>query len=156
MITPNRGVRLSVDVGTQRIGLAKSDQDQIMAVPVTTIAANENAISSILDLVADLDAQLIYVGKPISLNSKTTESTKIAIDFAFQLANSTHIPVHLIDERFTTVSATSQLQKSGKDSRHARLVIDQVAAVILLDQAMAIEKSSGSLAGELIMPKGIS
>lgn len=156
MITPNRGVRLSVDVGTERIGIAKCDQDQIMAVPVATIDANKNALSSIVNLVSNLDVELIYVGKPISLNLNTTESTLMATNFAIQLADAVNIPVHLVDERFTTVSASSQLKNSGKNSRESRLIIDQVAAVILLDHALAIEKSSGTLAGEVIIPREMS
>lgn len=152
MVTPNKGVRLSVDVGTVRIGVARCDQDQIMAMPVATLDANNNAIEELLKLIQEYQAELIYVGKPVSLDSNHTASTQMAVAFADHLAGTTDKPVYLVDERLTTISAQSQLHSAGKNTKQSRGVIDQVAAVILLDHAIAIEKSKGTLAGELVIP----
>ena len=154
MITPSKGVRLSVDVGTVRVGVARCDRDQIMASPVATFSGEETAIEEILKLVDEYNAELIYVGKPISLNQSHTASTEMAIAFAHHLAGVSPVQVHLVDERLTTVSAQSQLHTSGKSTKQSRNVIDQIAAVVLLDHAMAIEKSTGNLAGELVYPQG--
>ena len=153
MITPSKGVRLSVDVGTVRVGVARCDRDQIMASPVATLSGEETAIKEIVSLIDEYNAELIYVGKPISLNQGHTASTEMAIAFAHHLASTSQIPVHLVDERLTTVSAQTQLHASGKSTKQSRNVIDQIAAVVLLDHAMAIEKATGNLAGELVNPQ---
>lgn len=152
MVAPNKGVRLSVDVGTVRIGVARCDLDQMLAVPVSTIQRTENSVSEILNIAEDYKAEIIYVGKPISLNQNETKSTQMAVDFANQLASMTRIAIRLLDERLTTVSAQTTLHNSGKNSKNSRSVIDQVAAVILLDHALAVEKASGTLAGEQVHP----
>lgn len=153
MITPSKGVRLSVDVGTVRIGVARCDRDQIMASPVATLSGEETAIEEIIALAGEYSAELIYVGKPISLNLGHTASTEMAIAFAQHLASTSLIPVHLVDERLTTVAAQTQLHASGKSAKQSKNAIDQIAAVVLLDHAMAIEKSTGNLAGELVNPQ---
>lgn len=153
MITPSKGVRLSVDVGTVRVGVARCDRDQIMASPVSTLSGEETAIEELIALADEYSAELIYVGKPISLNQGHTASTEMAIAFAQHLASTSSIPVHLVDERLTTVSAQSQLHASGKSTKQSKNVIDQIAAVVLLDHAMAIEKATGNLAGELVNPQ---
>jgi putative Holliday junction resolvase len=153
VITPSKGVRLSVDVGTVRVGVARCDRDQIMATPVATLSGEDTAIEEIIALADEYSAELIYVGKPISLNQGHTASTDMAIAFAQHLASTAPIPVHLVDERLTTVSAQTQLHVSGKSTKQSKNVIDQIAAVVLLDHAMAIEKSTGNLAGELVNPQ---
>lgn len=152
MAQPGKGSRMAIDVGTVRIGVARCPSEQIMAVPVCTIQAGQSAIDEVLRLVQDHDIELIYVGNPISMKEKVTTSTLLAQDFATELANRVNIGVYLLDERLTTVSAQSQLKNSGKSLREGRSVIDQVAAVLLLDHALAIEKSTGRLAGTLVSP----
>ena len=153
MITPSKGVRLSVDVGTVRVGVARCDRDQIMASPVATLSGEETAIEELIAIAKEYGAELIYVGKPISLSQGHTASTEMAIAFAQHMASASTIPVHLVDERLTTVSAQTQLHASGKSAKQSKNVIDQIAAVVLLDHAMAIEKSTGNLAGELVNPQ---
>jgi putative Holliday junction resolvase len=151
VIKPANGIRVSIDVGTVRIGIAKSDQDQIMAVPVATISATPGAKNEIAKLINETHAELVYVGKPIGLNSASTASTQMAIAFARELEHLINVPIHLLDERLTTVSAQAQLHSVGKNSKQGRNVIDQIAAVLLLDHAMAIEKSTEMLAGQNII-----
>lgn len=150
MATPSKGVRFAVDVGTARIGLARCDQDQIMAIPVATLSADAAPIAKIVELVHEYNCAAVYIGKPISLSDRQTASTQMAIDFATELAGAISVPVHLLDERLSTVTATTQLQASGRTAKNSKSVVDQVAAVILLDHALAIEKSRGTLAGELV------
>ena len=150
MPQPSKGVRLAIDVGSVRIGVARCDADQIMALPLATLANDELTIERIIGLATDYSAQLIYVGKPVSLNENETASTFLANDFAIELSSLTEIPVHLLDERLTTVSAKNVIKETGKTEKKSRNYVDQVAAVILLEQAIAIEKSTGRLAGTLV------
>jgi putative Holliday junction resolvase len=106
-----------------------------MAMPVATLNASENNINEVISFAQEFGAQLIYVGKPISLNENVTSSTLLAEEFANRLAMQWEQPVRLLDERLTTVSATNTLQVNGKNSKEGRSIIDQVAAVILLDHA---------------------
>lgn len=147
MPQPNKGVRLAIDVGSVRVGVARCDPDQIMALPLSTLANDELTIEKIISSANDFSAELIYVGKPVSLNENETASTFLATDFAIELSSITKIPVHLLDERLTTVSAKNVIKDAGKTEKKSRSYVDQVAAVILLEQAIAIEKSTGRLAG---------
>ena len=150
MPQPSKGVRLAIDVGSVRVGIARCDSDQIMALPLATLANDESTIEKIIIFASDYSAQLIYVGKPVSLNESETASTFLATDFAMELSSLTEIPVHLLDERLTTVSAKNVIKETGKTEKKSRNYVDQVAAVILLEQAIAIEKSTGRLAGSLV------
>ena len=153
MPQPSKGVRLAIDVGSVRVGVARCDSDQIMALPLATLANDESTIEKIIIFASDYSAQLIYVGKPVSLNESETASTFLATDFAMELSSLTEIPVHLLDERLTTVSAKNVIKETGKTEKKSRNYVDQVAAVILLEQAIAIEKSTGRLAGSLVTLK---
>ncbi len=150
MPQPSKGVRLAIDVGSVRVGVARCDSDQIMALPLATLANDESTIEKIIIFASDYSAQLIYVGKPVSLNESETASTFLATDFAMELSSLTEIPVHLLDERLTTVSAKNVIKETGKTEKKSRNYVDQVAAAILLEQAIAIEKSTGRLAGSLV------
>jgi putative Holliday junction resolvase len=146
---------MALDVGSVRIGVARSDPDGIMAVPVVTIAQSENALSEALTIAAEHSAAVIYIGKPINLKGDSTASTEMATDFAKALCvriedASMDIEVRLIDERLSTVSAHNAMQSAGRSQRKSRSVIDQAAAVVILEHALASEKSAGNFVGTLI------
>ena len=145
------GRRLAIDVGQARIGLAISDFHGILASPLATVQANEDQLVSVLEILehAQADGELleIYVGIPINLQGKNTVSTDSALQFAEVLAGTTTIPVYLIDERLTTSLANAQLKIIGKSQKEARSTIDQMAAVVILEYALSIEKQSGRTPG---------
>lgn len=144
------GRRLAVDVGTVRIGIAVCDFDCIIASGLTTLTREQDlnkTVTSLIEIMSEIDPLEIYIGLPASLSGRFTESTKDSIAFAKLLASETEIPVRLIDERLTSVSANSQLRASGRNAKNSRHVVDQVAATIILEQALAIERSSGKLPG---------
>lgn len=150
-----RTVRMALDVGSVRIGVARSDPDGIMAVPVVTISQSEKSIDEALTVAREYSATVIYVGKPVNLKGDSTASTEMAIDFAKALhaqiqGSSLDIEVRLIDERLSTVSANNAMQSAGKSQRQSRQVIDQAAAVVILEHALASEKSAGHHVGTLI------
>jgi len=154
-----RTIRLALDVGSVRIGVARSDPDGIMAVPVSTISQSSTALAEALALASEFDARVIYVGKPVNLKGNSTASTQMAMEFAQALceqinASSLEIEVRLIDERLSTVSAHSAMQAAGQSTRQSRQVIDQAAAVVILEHALTSEKSAGQFVGTLV--KGTS
>jgi putative Holliday junction resolvase len=89
----------------------------------------------------------LYVGDPLSLSGSETASTKDAREFALQLAELASVPVRLVDERLTTVIASSKLRQSGKNAKTSKDLIDSASAVEILEQALNISKQSGQPAG---------
>lgn len=134
-----RGRRLGLDVGTARIGIASCDPDGILATPVETIRVVSGAPSwerelrRLDELVVEYDAVGVVVGLPISLKGRETASTEMARSFISALARAApDLPVDLVDERLTTVTAGAALHGAGRSTRRQRDVIDQAAAVVLL------------------------
>ena len=143
-----RGVRFGIDVGKVRIGVAQSDPDGLLAMPVETVQRQEDgAVSALCASIAETNPSCVYVGLPLSLNGAQTASTEDAIALARHINEATGAQVHLIDERLSTVSAQSALHASGKTTKSSREVVDQVAAVMILQQALDTERAQGKLAG---------
>jgi putative Holliday junction resolvase len=122
-----KGVVVAVDVGTVRVGVAASDPHRILASPVETVPAPGHA--RVLEICAEREAVLLVVGLPTSMSGKAT-SASADMARAWVDALETELPVELVDERLTTVSATQALRASGK--RADKRLIDQAAAVALL------------------------
>jgi putative Holliday junction resolvase len=146
-----RGIRLGVDVGKARVGVARCDPDGLLATPVETVPRNEHAVARVLQLAEEHGVVEILVGLPISLSGGETASTADARTFADAL-NTTAAPVRLVDERLSTVSAHAALRQSGRSQRSSRSIVDQVAAVVLLQQALDVEKQTGRPPGTLLPP----
>jgi putative Holliday junction resolvase len=122
-----KGVVVGVDVGTVRVGVAASDPHRILASPVETVAAPGHA--RVLEICAEREAVLVVVGLPTSLRGQAT-SASADMARAWVEAFDTDLPVELVDERLTTVTATQALRASGR--KLDKRVIDQAAAVALL------------------------
>ncbi|HEV7811921.1 MAG TPA: Holliday junction resolvase RuvX [Leifsonia sp.] len=148
------GVRLGIDVGKVRIGVSRSDPYGMLATPVETVARSEDAADRrrIAGIVTELGVFEIIVGLPLALSGAHTASTADAVGFAEALGREVEIPVRLVDERLSTVSAHSALRASGKNSKKARPVVDQVAATIILQHALDAERATGHPPGEPIEP----
>lgn len=147
-----RGARLGVDVGRARVGVARSDPDGMLAVPVETVPRSAASVSRVIALAQEYSAVEILVGLPLNLRGEDTASTRDAREFAAELAGAGAVPVRLVDERLSTVSAHSALRESGRSTRSSRSIVDQVAAVVLLQQALDVEKSSGRPPGSPVPP----
>jgi putative Holliday junction resolvase len=147
-------VRLGIDVGTVRIGVSRSDPHGMLATPVETVPRVRNGDDRrrIAAIAMELGAIEAIVGLPLALSGAHTASTADAVGFAEALAAEVDVPVRLVDERLTTVSAQSALRASGKGSKAARPVIDQVAATIILQHALDVERAGGSPPGSLVEP----
>jgi putative Holliday junction resolvase len=145
------GVRLALDVGSVRIGVAKCDREGLLATPLVTLPAGSSALSMVTDLVHEHEAVCVYVGKPISMAGRDTASTESALLFAQDLAallSDSNTCVRMIDERLSTVSAQRGMHEAGKNVKQSRDAIDQAAAVVILEHALDSERHAGGLVGE--------
>jgi putative holliday junction resolvase len=138
-----RGRRIGVDVGSVRVGIAICDPDGILASPVATLPRDQvtegdkvpSDISEILRLVAEHEAVEIVVGLPINLAGNEGPAAVLIRQYADRLAAlADPVPVLLTDERMSTAAATRRLSERGVRGRRQRAVIDQVAAVEILQR----------------------
>ncbi len=147
------GVRLGVDYGSARIGVARSDPDGLLASPLTTVPCGPGDIDSLVSLILTHRAIEVIVGLPTSLSGRAGAAAAAARDFATTLASRlSPLPVRLVDERFTTVLAHDALRQGGKGSRARRPVVDQAAAALLLQGALDAERATGRPAGHSVSP----
>lgn len=149
------GIRIGVDVGTVRIGVSRSDRDGLLASPVETVprAADAGDLRRIGEIVTELRAVEVIVGLPLALSGARTASTADAVGFAEALAGLLEIPVRMVDERLSTVSATGALHASGRKTKGSRKVVDQVAATVILQHALDSERASGRPPGSAVLPQ---
>jgi putative holliday junction resolvase len=145
------GVRLGIDVGTVRVGVARSDLHGMLATPVETVQRGEGDIARVLAIAAELEAVELVVGLPLALSGRETASTDDARRFAETLAGGP-VAVRLVDERLSTVTAASHLRDAGRNAKSSRSVVDQVAAVIILQHALDHERAGVSLPGTIVTP----
>lgn len=150
------GVRIGVDVGTVRIGVAVSDPDGRLAVPAETLprdASGAGELRRLAQLVEERGVVEVVVGLPVSLRGTVGAAARDIAGYARQLATAVHpVPVRLVDERFTTVHADRRLQSAGLAGRQRRAVVDQLAAAILLQDALDAERATGRPPGRLVTP----
>ncbi|MHA3947747.1 Holliday junction resolvase RuvX [Cellulomonas bogoriensis] len=145
-------------MGTVRVGVAASDPDGIVAHPVETVACvtpgpQRPDIARIREIVAERDAAVVYVGLPRHLSGREGSSSALARTYAVALAGAlAPVPVRLVDERLSTVTAHQALHASGRAGRRHRGVVDQAAAVVILQAAVDQERSTGARPGELVEP----
>ncbi|MBK0418169.1 Holliday junction resolvase RuvX [Leucobacter sp. CSA1] len=150
------GVRLGVDVGKARVGVARSDLHGMLATPVETVPRDRSGdldLARIEEIAAEEGAVEAVVGLPLNLRGERTPSTEDAERFARRLAarlRSRGVPVRLVDERLSTVSAHGQLRQAGRKTKQSRSVIDQAAAVVILQHALDSERAQGAPAGDEI------
>ena len=148
------GVRIGIDVGSVRVGVARSDPAGTLAVPVATLdrrAGDKSVLGKVEALVREHDALEVLVGHPLSLSGERGPAAIAASDFAQALADRLQdTPVRLIDERLSTVSAQRNLHAAGRTHRGSRSVIDQEAAVIVVQHALDSERASGEPVGATV------
>lgn len=131
---------MAVDVGTVRVGLAASDPDATMAFPAGTIRRGADAAAQVAAEIAERGAVTAFVGLPRTLAGGEGASAADARAFAAELAELTSATVRLIDERFSTATAASAMRSAGRSAKQQRQVIDQAAAVVILESAMDVER----------------
>ncbi|UNK44334.1 Holliday junction resolvase RuvX [Arthrobacter sulfonylureivorans] len=155
-----RGTKLGVDVGAVRVGVASCDPDGILATPVRTLkrdAKKDYDIRVLVREAAERGAVQVFVGLPRTLSGGESASTEMARSYARKLAAAlaaagSGASVSLIDERLTTVAAHRGLRDAGMDTRQHRKVVDQVAAVGILQQAIDMQRAQGQDVGTPVAP----
>ncbi|WP_394937796.1 Holliday junction resolvase RuvX [Psychromicrobium sp. YIM B11713] len=153
-----KGVRLGVDIGTVRVGVALCDPDGILATPWRTLSRDAKKNSDLRVIVRqalESQAVVVYVGLPQTLRGTESGSAELARQLAGTLAAllseaGLSTEVRLIDERLSSVSAHQQLRAAGVAGREQRKVVDQVAAAGILQHALEMEKSASGPVGELV------
>ena len=151
---PGRGRRIGIDVGAVRIGVATSDPDAILATPVETVMRDRRDSSGkhlrrLAALIDEYDAVEVVVGLPRTLGDRAGSSAHDAVDLAERLARRiAPTPVRLADERLTTVSAQRSLREAGVRARGQKAVIDQAAAVGILQSWLDQRRAAVAARGE--------
>ncbi len=111
-----RGVRLGIDVGRARVGVARCDPDGMLAVPVETVPRDDLSIDRLVQIAGEYDPLEFVVGLPVNMQGADTASTTDAREFAAALHTRSGVPVRLVDERLSTVSAHAALRSSREIS----------------------------------------
>jgi putative Holliday junction resolvase len=146
-----RGIRLGLDLGSVRIGVAISDPDGQLAVPLQTVARGPGDVEAIAALVAERDAIEVVLGLPRSLHGGEARAAELVRDYSVTLAaRVAPVPVRLVDERFSTVAAQQGLRRSGVRGKRQRAVVDQVAAAHILQSALDAERARNEPPGEIV------
>jgi putative holliday junction resolvase len=147
------GVRLAVDPGTVRIGVARCDRSGVLASPLAVVRRGKGDLDALASLAEANDAMEILVGLPRSLSGREGPAAAAAKQFAAALAvRVAPLPVRLVDERFTTATAHEALRAGGHDSRARRQNVDSAAAAVLLEAALEAERRTGLAPGEAVPP----
>ncbi|HWI00044.1 MAG TPA: Holliday junction resolvase RuvX [Propionibacteriaceae bacterium] len=142
---------MAIDWGDVRIGVAACDRDAALAYPLGTVRAGEADIAELAALAAEHEAMELIVGLPRSLSGAEGPAARKVRQWAARLAAAvTPVPVRLLDERLTTVSAAGRLRDSGKPARRQRKSIDAAAAVVILEVALGYERARQQPPGELV------
>lgn len=148
-------MRVAVDPGSVRIGVAASDPHGVLAVPVETVRRGPGDLSRLAAIVTEREALEVLVGLPVSLSGGEGPAAEVARAFAADLARAVSpVPVRLVDERLSTAGAARGLRAAGVGGRKARQVVDQAAAVVLLQGALDAENSTGVPPGEPVSVTG--
>lgn len=144
------GVRIGVDVGDVRIGVARSDPSGMIATPVETVPRGRGDLARLGAITAEEGGVELVVGLPRSLSGGEGPAAVKVREFAARLAAAVPVPVRLCDERLSTVTAEAVLRGQGKKGQKRRAVVDQAAAVVILQNALDTERSTGAAPGELV------
>jgi putative Holliday junction resolvase len=139
---------LALDYGTQRIGLAVSDAEGTFAFPAGFLACSgrRRDLAKLGELISERGIQRIVVGLPLHMDGSRGETARAAEDFANVVAESTGLPVELIDERWTTRAAERALAESRSGRRKRREAVDSTAATLLL--RTWLERAANTQEGE--------
>lgn len=145
------GVRLGIDPGDARIGVARSDPSGFLATPVETVRRGRGDLRRIAEIVTEHEAVEVVLGLPRSLSGREGPAAVKTRELAARLARSVApVPVRLVDERLTTVSAEAMLRDRGRKGTERRSVVDQAAAVLILQHALDTERATGTAPGEIV------
>lgn len=134
------GRRIAFDYGDVRIGVAICDPDGILATPIATLQSKAPSLKAeIAKLLEEYEPVKAYVGNPKLLNGSDGSAVTKVLEFTEFLTSNFDLPITLVDERLSTVTAAKKLRESGIDAKGAKALIDAAAAVAILEQGLANE-----------------
>ncbi len=136
------GVRLGIDVGSVRIGVARSDATGVLAVPLDAVTAGVDSWGAVSALAREWEAVEIVVGLPLSMDGSEGRAAVLVREWVEQLSERTDVPVRLVDERLSTVQAQRALHAGGRSTRQSRSLIDSASAVMVLQSVLDADGSS--------------
>lgn len=147
------GVRMGLDPGEARIGVARCDPSGMLATPVETVTRGQGDLTRLRELADELEPLEVVVGLPRGLSGREGPAAERVRAFVAELGPAlAPVPLRLVDERLTTVTAEAQLRERGRKGAARRAIVDQAAAVLILQHALDSERASGRPPGELVAP----
>ncbi|MGI9227092.1 MAG: Holliday junction resolvase RuvX [Candidatus Nanopelagicaceae bacterium] len=134
------GRRLGIDYGQARVGIAICDVDGMVATPLVTLKNDKSLFAKLTQLIDEHNIVGVYLGKPKHLSGVEGATVELVSAFAQRFSESFEIPITYVDERLTSGGAEKLLKAAGKNSRESRGLVDQLAAVAILELGIQIEK----------------
>ncbi len=134
------GRRLGIDYGQVRVGLAICDNEGLVATPLTTLKNDKSLFSNLENIIAENNVVGIFLGKPKHLSGVEGATVEIVSGFAQRCSETFELPITFVDERLTSGGAEKLLKAAGKNSKEQRVLVDQLAAVAILELGIQIEK----------------
>jgi putative Holliday junction resolvase len=134
------GRRLGIDYGQARVGIAICDVDGMVATPLVTLKNDKSLFTKLTQLIDEHNIVGVYLGKPKHLSGVEGATVELVSAFAQRFSESFEIPITYVDERLTSGGAEKLLKAAGKNSRESRGLVDQLAAVAILELGIQIEK----------------
>ena len=144
-----RGRRIGTDFGDVRIGVAVCDLEAILVSPLKTLANDQTRMSELQSIFAEIEPIYLAIGNPIHLSGDESKKSRSVQEFVTSLRQIYQGKIFLIDERFSTKNSIAQLHELGKGVKDAKSIIDQMAAVQILNQAILLESSPSGLGSSL-------
>ncbi len=136
---------LGLDMGSKRIGLAVSDEDETFAFPRGKLErqGRDKDLAALAQLIEEEAIEQIVVGVPLHMSGRQSKGAEAARAFAKALEEHTSLPVETLDERLTTVEAERALQATGRRAKDQKEVVDSVAAAIILSTYLDLRRNRG-------------
>ena len=134
------GRRLGIDYGQARVGIAICDADGMVATPLVTLKNDKSLFAKLSEVIDEHNIVGVYLGKPKHLSGVEGATVELVSGFAQRFVESFEIPITYVDERLTSGGAEKLLKAAGKNSKESRGLIDQLAAVAILEIGMQFEK----------------
>ena len=134
------GRRLGIDYGQVRVGLAICDNEGLVATPLITLKNDKSLFSNLENIIAENNVVGIFLGKPKHLSGVEGATVELVSGFAQRCSETFELPITFVDERLTSGGAEKLLKAAGKNSKEQRFLVDQLAAVAILELGIQIEK----------------